>query len=391
MKHLEAQLRRGWYFSREGEFYCIQQFNPSQLQLEAIHVATRATCWLSLFDLLLSEDQGQVAFAPTLDALQQLLAAPLLPMPLDENSLPEQLLKRADEIIQIVEDTESYLRMLEMKNPLSFQRTSALREQVSRIPLSLSRYYDLRKIYFQHSGNRAQIASSLHRSTFNQTRIGAAERHFLETLILRYYARSNPVRPQTLYRLAESTLLRTGNCWLDPTGEVSIPLDLIDMLLNTRLPISVVMENPDIQRLLVPVTLPSRSWFYNYLRWFESLPGKGEHVVKTRHGQARWEQEHMVFDTFVTQAVAPLQYVFADHWLLDVFTVDEATRSQVNRLWFTVLIDAYTRSILGTALLYESPRIESIQTALCHAIWPSNGMDHAMNGGYVMVFHNKSL
>ncbi len=38
-------------------------------------------------------------------------------------------------------------------------------------------------------------------------------------------------------------------------------------------------------------------------------------------------------------------------------------------MWLTLLIDAYSRSILGMALLYEDPCIESIQQALKHAIW----------------------
>jgi len=375
MKHLENELHTGWYFSREGEIYRIQQFDTLRLQLEAVHVATRVTCSLSLFDLLLSDGTEQVAFAPTLKALQDQLTAPPPPLPLDESSLPDSLLARADDIIQTVEQVESQLRLLAQQSPDTFKRTTALLEQVAAIPLSLSRYYDLRKIYKEYNGNRARIASSLHRSTFNQTRIGTAERHFLDTLILRYYARSRPLRPQTLYRLAQSALLRTGNRWLDPTEQAILPLDLIDMLLNTQLPMTAVLQNPDIQRLLVLVTLPSRSWFYGYLRWFESLPETGEEVVKARHGQAHWEQEHLVFDTFVTRAAAPLQFVFADHWLLDVFTVDEATRSQTSRLWFTVLIDAYTRCVLGTALLYETPCIESIQTALGHAIWPKQRQD----------------
>ena len=39
-----------------------------------------------------------------------------------------------------------------------------------------------------------------------------------------------------------------------------------------------------------------------------------------------------------------------------------------------VLIDAYSRSVLGFALLYEDPCIESIQQALQHAIWPKSGL-----------------
>ncbi|MBK8138411.1 MAG: DDE-type integrase/transposase/recombinase [Chloroflexi bacterium] len=82
------------------------------------------------------------------------------------------------------------------------------------------------------------------------------------------------------------------------------------------------------------------------------------------------EREQTVFDTFVTRAAFPLHYVFADHWLLDVFVVDEATRSQPVRLWLTVLLDAYSRCVLGMTLLPEAPCIESIQQALQHALWP---------------------
>jgi putative transposase len=89
-----------------------------------------------------------------------------------------------------------------------------------------------------------------------------------------------------------------------------------------------------------------------------------------RHGKEMWEREYMVFDTFANRAVRPLEYVFADHWLVDLFIVDEATRSKLDRLWLTLLLDVYSRSVLGLALLYETPCIESIQSALKHAIWP---------------------
>jgi hypothetical protein len=106
------------------------------------------------------------------------------------------------------------------------------------------------------------------------------------------------------------------------------------------------------------------------LRWFERQPEQGKQVVTTRYGASIWEQEHLVFDTFIARAALPLEYVFADHYLLDVFIVDERTRSQPDRLWLTLLIDAFSRSVLGLTLLYEPPNIMSIQTALQHAIWP---------------------
>jgi len=94
---------------------------------------------------------------------------------------------------------------------------------------------------------------------------------------------------------------------------------------------------------------------YGYLRWFEQQADGGKTVLTARHGKDAWEREYMVFDSFVSRAAFPLQYVFADHWLLDVFIVDEATRQQPIRLWLTVLLDAYSRCVLGMALLHEIP------------------------------------
>lgn len=145
---------------------------------------------------------------------------------------------------------------------------------------------------------------------------------------------------------------------------------MVEELLDVRLPIEQILNNPEKSQLLTEVTLPSRGWFYNYLKWFISQPDQGKDVIQKRHGSGMWEQTYAVFDSFVSRASSPLQYVFADHYLLDVFTVDETSRSQVERLWLTALIDAYSRSILGIALLDEYPSIMSIQSALQHAIWP---------------------
>lgn len=81
-----------------------------------------------------------------------------------------------------------------------------------------------------------------------------------------------------------------------------------------------------------------------------------------------------LFDTFVNSATHPLEYVWADHYLLDIFSVDEETRSNARRLWLTVLIDARTRCVIGLALLYEEPCIESIQDALGNAVWPKESL-----------------
>ena len=93
--------------------------------------------------------------------------------------------------------------------------------------------------------------------------------------------------------------------------------------------------------------MPSLAWFYAYAKYVEVQPDQGKAMITERLGTGIWEQFHLVFDTFASRAQFPLQYVFADHWLLDAWIVDEETRQKPSRLWLTLLIDAYSRSILA--------------------------------------------
>jgi hypothetical protein len=140
-------------------------------------------------------------------------------------------------------------------------------------------------------------------------------------------------------------------------------------LLDLKIPMQAILDNPEKKPLLTKIEMPSTGWFSGYTRYIEAQPDQGEQIITARLGKGMWEHYHLVFDTFVHHAQFPLQYVFADHWLLDAWIVDEETRQKPSRLWLTLLIDAYSRSILGMALLYEDPCIESIQQALKHAIW----------------------
>jgi putative transposase len=143
----------------------------------------------------------------------------------------------------------------------------------------------------------------------------------------------------------------------------------VEELLNEKIPIETIFSVPEKMQLLTQIKPPSRGWFYAYLRWFQSRPNDEGETFKKRYGREAWENEFMVFDTFLKNASRPLQMVFADHCLLDVFITDEEDRDKTDRLWLTLLIDAFSRSILGFALLHEGPCIESIQGALKNAIW----------------------
>jgi transposase InsO family protein len=289
--------------------------------------------------------------------------------------LPDHYLAKADLVIEVVETTRQRLAEAESEAHFTgqtFHYTPTLKHilKTRATPVGLTTYYKYRDRYETYAGDRAQIAASFRRATFNQTTMSAAQLHLMDQIILRYGTRQPPRQTRTLYNIAQSVLTRTGGRWIDPdrcSGD--IPQNIVQELLDSNIPMAAILSQPEKSALLVTIELPSESWFYTYSRWFQTQPDQGQAAFIQRYGAETWEREMQVFDTFAHQATMPLQYVFADHWLVDVFTVDEATRQQRSRLWLTALIDAYSRCILGIALLDEDPCIWSIQTALQHAIW----------------------
>lgn len=379
---LERALQPGQFLYWQERRYRVlpgDAADPLTIHIEDIATLERET--IRMETLLLPEGNAAPIFAPSLEALQRDLERR---HPLPEASygdrLPEHLQRQADRIISVVETIERLIRAEEERVRLhasqqKFHRTPALERACLQLdePVSLATYYNYCRLYKRWQGDRNQIAAALHRSTFNQTRMNKAQLHFVDTHIMRFYARGRAIRPRpvTLYHIMQSTLQRTGGLWLEPErcgGQA--PADLSEELLDPRLPMVAILDNPEKARLLKQIELPSRSWLYQYLRWFVHQSDHGRTIMTARYGREMWEREQLVFDTFVHRATMPLQYVFADHWLVDVFTVDEASRRKISRLWLTVLLDAYSRSVLGMALLYEAPCIDSIQSALRHAIWP---------------------
>jgi hypothetical protein len=226
-------------------------------------------------------------------------------------------------------------------------------------------------LYTLYQGDEARIAASFHRSTFRLSQLSTAQIHFIDTCLLLYDASTRSTKTR-VYRLAQDILTtRTQGWWVDPDRcGTAIPEDVVTELLDLKVPMQAILDNSEKARLLTKIAVPSPAWFYSYANYLEATPDQGKAIITKRLGKDMWEQYYLVFDTFVKHAQLPLQYVFADHWLVDTWIVDEATRSRSSRLWLTLLVDAYSRAIVGMALLSEDPCIESMQTALRHAIWP---------------------
>ena len=383
--YIDHCLKPDSFIYWQGQIYQVERPDETEtdpLMIWVKNVETAELMTIRMEKLLLPEEDSEQSgplFAPTLGKLRQEMKERYLPPPpVAVTGLPDKLLQKAETIVTVVETVERWLQAKEQMASQQSQKlnyVTVIKQVCTQLenPIGLTTYYKYRRLYRKHDGDQARIAAALRRSTFNQTPMSRAQLHFIDTLILRYYSGQRTIRPrpQLLYHLAKSTLARTQNFWLDPdkcpgTGVENV----VEELFDCRLPMQMILDNSEKAGWLTAIELPSRSWFYNYLRWFEAQPDQGKDVIVARHGEEMWEREFMVFDTYVNRAVRPLEYVFSDHWLVDLFIVDEATRSQLDRLWLTLLFDAYSRSVLGMALLYESPCIESIQSALKHAIWP---------------------
>lgn len=369
-----ALFQVGAFFLRDEQLFQITAWNPlAPLELEARALSDSALHRFSLTEL----------FAPTPitrfgASVAALLgpAAPTTSPPVEASGLPTALLTRATSIIQTVETVERHRIAIRQRWRLegtSGSLRAATREVCTALPqpISLSQYYTYRQLYRLHGGDHARIAASLRRSTYQKSQVDPNAQHFVDTIVRRFYRSTPPLRAQTVYHLLCQLWTHTQHWWLN-LAQVA-PADqarLIDQLLDIRQPIDILLADPHILALLAPIPLPSRSWFYSYVRWLSGQPGEGAQHYITRHGQADWDDHFLLFDRFVQQASLPLQYVCADHYRLDVLHVDDEFREVLPRLWLTLLIDAYSRAVLGYFLGYEAPCIESIQGALRHAIWP---------------------
>ncbi len=269
-----------------------------------------------------------------------------------------------------------------------------------------STYYAYLALYARYSGDEGQIAGALVRSSRGVRKVTPVQEHFLTSVIMAYYAAPPGMRRARLYRLAQDVLKRTHNLWPDPAKcDQQVPEDLVEQLFDDQLPIDSVLSHPDYQSVFSEVVLPGQTFFYNYVRTMEQHQEQGEVIATARGRRDAWNQAIRVFDEFVRRAAFPGQYTFADHYLLKLFVVDDATRSKAFRLWLTILLDVFSRAPLGLYLSPFGPSIESIQGVLRHAIfekvshtqlgialdWPCIGIPLFVSLDNALAHHSHSL
>ena len=396
-RHVPAPntLQPGHYIFWQQRIYQVIAHDPDNaLLLHVQHEASGPGTTLSLLDLLAIPRMSPSAplFAPTLEALHQQIEERYgLVLGTTTHDLPDSYVIKARIVTSVVETVRKLVSEDERRAKVRGETISHY-QAICRALLTVNKtiirmelrgtsqdiklhagptsYYKYERLYETYHGDEAQIAASFRRSTFRLPHMSPAQFHFVDTCLLLYYGNTRSTKTR-VYQLAEDILeKRTKGYWVNPErcGE-AIPENLVTELLDLKIPMQAILNNPEKKPLLTQIEMPSTGWFSGYARYIEAQPDQGESLITARLGKGMWEQFHLVFDTFVHRAQFPLQYVFADHWLLDAWVVDEETRQKPSRLWLTLLIDAYSRSILGMALLYEDPCIESIQQALKHTIW----------------------
>lgn len=264
-------LQPGYWFLRQNRLYEIctwDRANP--LQVTARAADTDEEQLFLLTELFAADPPTQ--FATTAAELTTPAVAPESGenVILDAATLPAHLLQKADQIIHTVETIEAGAAQI-LREEKDVGKTTALQRmcRILPIPVALSTYYNYQKLYATHQGDRSRIAMALHRNTFGKTRMDANTLHFLDSIIQRFYRSNPPLRKKTVYQIAQQVWHHNHRWWLNVAESGTEEFDdLIEELLDVRQEIDETLANPAHQPHLIQIQLPSRSWFYSYVRWF---------------------------------------------------------------------------------------------------------------------------
>jgi putative transposase len=124
---------------------------------------------------------------------------------------------------------------------------------------------------------------------------------------------------------------------------------------------------------LEPLKVPSRANFYRTVNSLDKYT-----VIAAREGK------RVADECFRMTGAGPdvryiLERVEVDHSTLDVFVIDDLTGQTIGRPFITLLIDGYSRMLLGWYIGFEPPSQLSVMRALRHAILPKELEGNAEN------------
>jgi hypothetical protein len=291
-------LQPGYYIFWQQRTYRVIMLDPDNallLHVEPIPEAPRTT--LSFLDLLATPQKSASAplFAPTLEALyEQLEELYGITSSATTHDLPDNYVIKARIIITVVETVRRLVAENERRATLHgepISRTQAIGRalatvnkatiqvqvkgsiQEHKLHASRAVYYKHVSLYDTYQGNEAAIAASFRRATFRLPQMSKAQFHFIDTCLLLYYGSTRSTKTR-VYHLAQDILgKRTQGYWLDPARcGSSVPEDLVTELLDLKIPMQAILNNPEKAALLTHIEMPSTGWFYGYAKYIEAQP-----------------------------------------------------------------------------------------------------------------------
>lgn len=150
-----------------------------------------------------------------------------------------------------------------------------------------------------------------------------------------------------------------------------------------------------------PLKIPEYSTFYSRFHLKSPISASeerdGKRLARLRYGLDRGKLEGIN---------APLQVVQIDHTELPVVVVDKKTRVAIRKPWITVVIDIFSRMVVGFYLTLEKPGNLSTGLAIANAIlpkdewlkehgvnfaWPCSGLMRVIHADNAGEFHGNML
>lgn len=110
--------------------------------------------------------------------------------------------------------------------------------------------------------------------------------------------------------------------------------------------------------------IPSKNTVRNF---FKSISDRKK-ISRLRGPKAAQQ----MFDAvgFNEESIAPLYWCEIDHTQADIMCIDEETRKVIGRPWITVVIDVYSRAVLGFYCSFYEPGSYGSGRAIVHAMMP---------------------
>ncbi|RBA54697.1 integrase [Stutzerimonas zhaodongensis] len=143
-----------------------------------------------------------------------------------------------------------------------------------------------------------------------------------------------------------------------------IETSIDEVYLGKAASISRVWQDVEAKCITAGFPVPSHTAVRNRLRMRKKRELHGK-----KHGLESAAQKYDA-KTGLLVVNRPLEWVQMDHTLVDIILVDNDKRLPLGRPWLTVLIDLYTRVILGYYLALHHPSALSVSCAIAHAVLP---------------------